>query len=125
MATFSKFDLTATIQHLENLKTVLNASLETVPYDEIVVRLLALANVLSVSVPEGDGLALYVMAIHDLPLLGHIRAQEKIIATLKYPRMPLPAEYLEAGVPAGELAKLMRIKINRLIQSANIILNAA
>jgi hypothetical protein len=57
----------------------------------------SMAEMLQVSVPSTAGLKLYFHALKDLPAYKFEAAALKLIKTHKWPRLPLPADFIEAA----------------------------
>lgn len=71
--------------------------------DGAIVRTLgAMAEMFQVQVPDQGGLDLYVAALRSLPRPAFVRAREQLIATHKWPRLPYPADFIEAGRETSE-----------------------
>lgn len=66
--------------------------------DEAIIKTLtSMSEMFQVAVPEEQGLELYVAALRTLPRPAFVRARERLIVTHKWPRLPYPADFLEAG----------------------------
>lgn len=75
----------------------------------------SIAEMLQVSVPSTMGLKLYFHALKDLPAYKFEAAALKLIKTHKWPRLPLPADFIEAAKDErGDLDTfILRVSIAR------------
>jgi hypothetical protein len=72
--------------------------------DQIVKALSMIADMIQCSLPEPDGMAIYVAVLQDLSYAAIRHACMEVCRTHPYPRLPLPAEILRAGaLPQAEL----------------------
>lgn len=91
----------------KNLETAANAfalacsqveqALPPVSREEIVDVLGSMAEMLQVSVPSTLGIKLYFGALKDMPSYKFKAAAFKLIKTHKWPKLPLPADFIEAA----------------------------
>lgn len=63
----------------------------------IIKTLSALADVFQVTLPDDLGLEIYVTALRSIPRPAFVRAREQLVLTHKWPRLPYPSEFIEAG----------------------------
>lgn len=80
--------------------------------EEILKTLQKLAEMFQVSVPEPDGLELYIAALKPVPRIAFVKARETLTRTHKWPRLPYPAEFIEAAEPT---TKSLQAAIRSLI----------
>lgn len=75
----------------------------------------SMAEMLQVTVPSTTGLKLYFHALKDLPTYKFEAAALKLIKTHKWPRLPLPADFIEAAKEERQdiEAFTMRLSITR------------
>lgn len=86
------------IRHdLAPVLTRVNALLAPADDAAIIQALTSLATLFQVSIPEGDGLALYVAALAGTPAPALQEACVSLAREHRYPRLPFPAEILEAA----------------------------
>jgi hypothetical protein len=79
-------------------------ALEPASSDQIVKAISMMADMIQCSLPEPDGITLYVAVLQDLGHEAIRRACMDICKTHPYPRLPLPSEILKAGaLPQAEL----------------------
>lgn len=71
----------------------------------------AIAEMLQVSVPSETGLKLYLHALKGMPGYKFEAAAMKLIKTHKWPRLPLPADFIEAAKDERQDIDIARIKI--------------
>lgn len=72
----------------------------------------SIAEMLQVTVPSEMGLKLYLHALKDLPAYKFEAAALQLIKTHKWPRLPLPADFIEAAKDQRQDIEITRIKIN-------------
>jgi len=81
----------------------------------------SIAEMLQVSVPSTIGLKLYFHALKELPEYKFEAACLKLIRTHKWPRLPLPADFIEAAKDERQDIEVFRIKLSsarRLVNGA-------
>lgn len=81
----------------------------------------SIAEMLQVSVPSTIGLKLYFHALKELPEYKFEAACLKLIRTHKWPRLPLPADFIEAAKEERQDIAVFQIKLGsarRLVDSA-------
>lgn len=81
----------------------------------------AMAEMFQVQVPDQGGLDLYIAALKTMPRPAFIVAREKLIVTHKWPRLPYPADFIEAG---RETADRLETVIHVLTRAHNSCLRA-
>ncbi len=69
---------------------------------EILKTLAALAALFQVAVPDQDGLELYVAALRKLPRPALREARDWLVLHHKWPRLPYPADFIEAGKDSAD-----------------------
>ena len=89
-------------RHIEQTLRELKQYSEPSSDEEILVTLKALADTFQVEIPEADGLEMYVAALRSIPRPAFLRARELLVLRHKWPRLPYPADFIEAG---ADLAK--------------------
>lgn len=72
----------------------------------------SIAEMLQVTVPSEMGLKLYLHALKDMPAYKFEAAALSLIKTHKWPRLPLPADFIEAAKDQRQDIEIARIKIN-------------
>lgn len=70
--------------------------------EEVASALEAIAQVFRASLPEKTGLKIYISVLQDMPCAAFKEACREVVKTHKYPNMPLPAQFIEAGKPTEE-----------------------
>jgi hypothetical protein len=84
--------------HLTELLDAFDNALMRPPTDEYILKALAgLAEAFQVELPERAGLEIYVAALRDLPRPAFKAAVKEIVRCHKWPRLPYPAEFIEAA----------------------------
>lgn len=84
------------------------------PTDEDILRTLQkMAEMFQVSVPSEDGLELYVAALRVLPRPAFVQARETLLRTHKWPRLPYPADFIEAGERGGRIIQAVENMVTR------------
>lgn len=91
----------------------LEANTKPMPPEKIIDGLEKMASVFSAPLPDGDGLILYVGALQDLGRCALYEGMRTCIKTHKWPRLPFPAEILEAGKDAQLWCELMLNRAKR------------
>ena len=72
-------------------------ALPLVTREKIADALRTFAEMLQCSVPMADGLKLYFYALQDMPYYKFQYACMSLVKTHKWPRLPLPADFIEAA----------------------------
>jgi hypothetical protein len=95
--------------------------------DTIIKALAGMAEAFQVDLPEAIGLEIYVAALHDLPRPALMAAVQSLVRSHKWPRLPFPAEFIEAAQPELEALRGSRTRINGAIERVGhaLALNAA
>jgi hypothetical protein len=76
------------------------------PAGEVVKNLEVLAKVLGATLPDEDGIEGYVLTLQTV---GHVPLKHglrMVMATHKFPSLPVPAEILEAGMERQRILKV-------------------
>lgn len=79
--------------------------------EEIVRWLTSLAGVFCASVPESDGLLLYARALAGINRTGLKQGIDKLIRTHRWPRLPFPAELIEASSAYHDVVQMYAGKV--------------
>lgn len=85
------------------LTLALSAAQQALPLvtrEKIADALRTFAEMLQCSVPTAEGLKLYFYALQEMPYHKFQHACMSLIKTHKWPRLPLPADFIEAGKDA-------------------------
>jgi hypothetical protein len=84
--------------------------------DEAIIKALGgMAEAFQVDLPEQTGLEIYVAALRDLPRPALVAAVQSLVRTHKWPRLPFPADFIEAAQPEIEALASARRRINNAI----------
>jgi hypothetical protein len=94
------------------------AALDPASPEEIAGGLAALASVFNAKVPEGMAFELYVGALQGIGVLPLRRALAAVVATHRYPSMPLPADILRQ---AESPQNVLKIYAERLTRALNLL----
>jgi hypothetical protein len=98
--------------HLTELLEAFDNALMRPPTDEYILKTLAgLAEAFQVDLPERVGLEIYVAALRDLPRPAFKAAVKEIVRRHKWPRLPYPADFIEAAQPELDSLKSDRSRI--------------
>ena len=84
----------------QELTLALSATQQALPLvtrEKIADALRTFAEMLQCSVPMADGLKLYFYALQDMPYYKFLHACMNLVKTHKWPRLPLPADFIEAS----------------------------
>lgn len=84
----------------QELTLALSATQQALPLvtrEKIADALRTFAEMLQCSVPMADGLKLYFYALQDMPYYKFQHACMSLVKTHKWPRLPLPADFIEAS----------------------------
>lgn len=84
--------------------------------EEITRALAAIAGMLGVAIPEPQGIALYCLALQDMPAPAFKLACREIIKTHRWPRLPFPVELIEAGAMHAAIVKAQYERVLRAHQ---------
>jgi hypothetical protein len=68
----------------------------------------ALASMLQTPLPDETGLDLYVLALAKMPAPVFNAARNKLVLSHRWPRLPLPADFIEAGKEDQAIIDTMR-----------------
>lgn len=95
--------------------------------DVIIKTLGGMAEAFQVDLPERIGLEIYIAALRDLPRLALTLAVQSLVRTHKWPRLPYPADFIEAAKPEVEALQSSRKRIAGAIERVThaLALNAA
>ena len=69
----------------------------------------ALASLFQVPVPDDIGLDLYVLALSKMPAPVFNAARNKLVLSHKWPRLPVPADFIAAGEEDQKKIEVMRL----------------
>lgn len=89
--------LTAAIEVLDGALTKLHARYAPASDEEMLRTLEKMAEMFQVSVPEADGLELYLAALRELPRPAFVKAREALLREHRWPRLPYPVDFIEAA----------------------------
>jgi hypothetical protein len=104
-ATYPFASLKVARQELTDLARAFNAGpMAPASEDAIIKSLAGMAEAFQVDLPERVGLEIYVAALRDMPRPALVAAVQSLVRTHKWPRLPYPADFIEAAQP--ELAAL-------------------
>lgn len=109
----------------QELTLALSATQQALPLvtrEKIADALRTFAEMLQCSVPMADGLKLYFYALQDMPYYKFQHACMSLIKTHKWPRLPLPADFIEAGKDGRPD---LDVAFNRLKYAKNTFTSAA
>lgn len=84
--------------------------------DQIVKGLRVLAETLQCSIPEEDGLTLYVAVLQRVSYLAFRQACIELAAEHEWPRLPLPKEVLDAAAPVQSELRFWEQNIARALK---------
>jgi hypothetical protein len=85
--------------------------------EEVIIKTLAgMADAFQVDLPERVGLEIYVAALRDLPRPALVAAVQSLVRTHKWPRLPYPADFIEAAQPELDALKSARRRIDGAIK---------
>lgn len=68
----------------------------------------ALASMLQAPLPDDTGLDLYIVALSQMPTPVFNAARNKLVLSHRWPRLPLPADFIEAGKEDQQIIDTMR-----------------
>jgi hypothetical protein len=114
-------ELTNAVSALAHAHADVERALPLVSKEKIADAIGSIAEMLQVSVPSTIGLKLYFHALKELPEYKFEAACLKLIRTHKWPRLPLPADFIEAAKDERQDIEVFRIKLNsarRLVNGA-------
>lgn len=74
----------------------------------VIQTLSALASMLQAPLPDDTGLDLYILALAKMPTPVFNAARNKLVLTHRWPRLPLPADFIEAGKDDQAIIDTMR-----------------
>lgn len=97
-------------------------ALPPVSREEIVDVLGSIAEMLQVSVPSTLGIKLYFGALKDMPSYKFKAAALKLIKTHKWPKLPLPADFIEAAKEERKDLDQFVTQLNRADQRVKLAL---
>jgi hypothetical protein len=98
--------------HLTELLDAFDSALMRPATDEYILKALAgLADAFQVDLPERVGLEIYVAALRDLPRPAFKAAVKAVVRRHKWPRLPYPADFIEAAQPELDSLKSDRSRI--------------
>lgn len=103
--------LTEAAQALAHAQEGVERALPLVSKQKVADVIGSIAEMLQVSVPSETGLKLYLHALKELPAYKFEAAALKLIRTHKWPRLPLPADFIEAAKDERQDIDIARIKI--------------
>lgn len=84
--------------------------------DNTIIKTLAgMAEAFQVDMPQDVGLEIYVAALRDLPRPAFMAAVQSLVRSHKWPRLPYPADFIEAAQPELEALRSSRTRINGAI----------
>lgn len=85
--------------------------------EEAIIKMLGgMAAAFQVDVPERTGLEIYIAALRDLPRPALEAAVQSLVRSHKWPRLPFPADFIEAAQPELEALRGSRTRINGAIE---------
>jgi hypothetical protein len=84
--------------------------------NDIAKALKAMSEMFNVPVPEAHGIALYELALSDLPAPAFKLACRAILKTHKWPRLPYPVEILEQGKIHAQVLQLFEDRCERALR---------
>jgi len=85
------------ISTLDNDLATIEEAMRPAGKAEIIKTIEAMAALFQAPVPDGVGLDLYIMALARMPAPVFRAARNELVTTHKWPRLPLPADFVEAG----------------------------
>lgn len=97
MDEYSRDELVQAARDLKAVRDGVSTVITTVTKEKIADALGSIAEMLQVSVPSPIGLKLYFHALKDMPAYKFEAACMSLIRTHKWPRLPLPADFIEAA----------------------------
>lgn len=68
----------------------------------------ALASMLQAPLPDDTGLDLYILALAKMPTPVFNAARNKLVLVHRWPRLPLPADFIEHGKDDQQIIDTMR-----------------
>lgn len=96
---------------LAHARSVVERALPPVSKEKIANVLGSIAEMLQVTVPSETGLKMYLHALKGMPGYKFEAAALKLIKTHKWPRLPLPADFIEAAKDERQDIDVIKIKI--------------
>ena len=112
---------------LEDLAAHWQTVMQPASLDEMASDLTAIAEMMQAPVPSGDGMMLYLGALSTMPRPVWKEARNQVVMRHKWPRLPLPADFVEAGqAEADALATIGKLivravdKFNRALATASV-----
>ena len=105
--------MTGVLAEVEQAGGKVADALEPQPLEKIIASLVTLAQVFSAPVPEEDGLLLYADALSKTPALALRLGIRDLITKHMWPRLPFPAEVLEAARPYHQILDHYQTKISK------------
>lgn len=79
--------------------------------EEIFATLNSMAEMFQVEVPDGVGLELYAAALRTLPRPAFVRARDVLVLHHKWPRLPYPADFVEAADETSRRIDILDMKL--------------
>lgn len=113
--------LTNAAAALTHAQAEMERALPLVSKEKIADAIGSIAEMLQVSVPSTIGLKLYFHALKELPEYKFEAACLKLIRTHKWPRLPLPADFIEAAKDERQEVAVFKIRLDsahRLVHNA-------
>jgi hypothetical protein len=74
----------------------------------VIQTLSALASMLQAPLPDETGLDLYILALAKMPTPVFNAARNKLVLVHRWPRLPLPADFIEHGKDDQQIIDTMR-----------------
>jgi hypothetical protein len=100
---------------LEDLAASWRAVLRPASLEEIVSDLAVIAELMQAPVPQGEGMKLYLAALSTMPRPVWKEARKQVVMRHKWPRLPLPADFIEAGQAEAEALAAITNLIGRAV----------
>jgi hypothetical protein len=108
---------TEAMTRLEELLYMIKVNLEPAHPDRILRALEAVASVFKTALPDELGLKVYLSILKDMPIVALQNACINVCATHKYPNMPLPSAFLDAGGPSKFILESIKNRIEIAINN--------
>lgn len=108
-------DEAAVRRELAPALSAVRQALAPVPADRVVKALALMAELFGVEVPTKEGMHLYAFAVAAMTTIGFEQGVRRVMMTHKYPRLPLPAEIIEAGKSATVMTEVWEARISKAL----------
>lgn len=119
MDNYPKYELEHAADMLTRALGNARHELPSVSQEKIADALGSIAEMLQVTVPSTTGLKLYLHALKDMPEYKFQAACLKLIKTHKWPRLPLPADFIEAAKSERKDVEIFMIKLSMAVQKVS------